>query len=95
MSMRETRSFAASDMGSQYGRRNSYSPRLICAQEGWVACGSEARESSVRHRVGAGLYLLVELRVIVGVKGREPAEEDVDDDAERPYVARLGVPLHP
>mmetsp|Transcript_9520 Transcript_9520/g.28992 ORF Transcript_9520/g.28992 Transcript_9520/m.28992 type:complete len:217 (-) Transcript_9520:635-1285(-) len=41
------------------------------------------------------LDLLVELRVIVGVKGREPAEEDVDDDAERPYVARLGVPLHP
>ena len=41
--------------------------------------------------VVALLDSLKQLRVIVGVKGREATQQDVDDDTERPDVARLVI----
>eukprot|EP00964_Phaeocystis_antarctica_P090063 scaffold57552_cov29-Phaeocystis_antarctica.AAC.1 len=45
--------------------------------------------------VGAGLDLPEHLRVVVAVKGREAAQQDVDDDADAPQVhlTRGGTPL--
>ena len=43
----------------------------------------------------AAFDLFVEQHVIIGIKGREATEEDVDDDAKAPDVTRAVVPLHP
>lgn len=38
-------------------------------------------------------HLLKDLRAILALKRRVPAKEDVEDDAEAPYVARLIIAL--
>ena len=42
----------------------------------------------------AAFDLFVEQHVIIGIKGREAAEEDVDDDAQAPDVTRAATDLY-